>query len=656
MSSGGNTIPSSLLHSTNFTLPSLFPQTGPFKIPGLSSLSNTHSLVGSGTSPQRIKTKRVRQRVDAGEPRNSYQNTNRTSLLQTKYTKASPIIPSMLNNNLTNNDTSSPSVDLFDYTIKSLNNTIMDEDNFDMLKEEFEDESKESSPNNSITSSASKRKSFLPKQLLEDQIVSNNNDSHEGTNSPTLDNSGGDETLSESGNLDILNENSRPLINNNSNSLNNNLSINSLLMGPREEEKGPDSEALHKFNEAMHAFDAQRRFVSTFIEQNKKNALFEDSKRQLGQQQNGMTPSSNNRDYAKFAATLKQEIVTSVNGSIEKVLGEFIQNENQKFMALGMALNHQQNNTDLGRSPLLMQSLHNNPYLNGAGPTNGHSLPNGGGIFPTNPWANNFNPFATSAILGNMSSLMGMRGDENGGPPRKKRSKVTDTIRVSRFTSGSQNSGSQPNSARSSPQLASYLPPSLINPSMYSSSNYQEDREPSPTGTGDFSDTGTSYDGPQNTQLTPMHLRKAKLMFFWTRYPSSAVIKSYFPDVRFNKGSISQAVKWLSNFREFFYAQIEKFARQALAEGIQSREDIVVTRESEIFKNLNQHYNRNNHVQPPERFHLVIQETLREFFCSIQHGKDADPSWKKSIYKIINRLDETVPEYFKEPDFLERLE
>ena len=46
-----------------------------------------------------------------------------------------------------------------------------------------------------------------------------------------------------------------------------------------------------------------------------------------------------------------------------------------------------------------------------------------------------------------------------------------------------------------------------------------------------------------------MHLRKAKLMFFWTRYPSSAVIKMYFPDIKFNKNNTAQLVKWFSNFR-----------------------------------------------------------------------------------------------------------
>ena len=40
--------------------------------------------------------------------------------------------------------------------------------------------------------------------------------------------------------------------------------------------------------------------------------------------------------------------------------------------------------------------------------------------------------------------------------------------------------------------------------------------------------------------------------------------------------------------------QMEKFARQALAEGMTHREQLHVTEDSEIYKSLNQHYNRNN--------------------------------------------------------------
>ncbi|XP_026314855.1 homeobox protein prospero isoform X3 [Hyposmocoma kahamanoa] len=180
----------------------------------------------------------------------------------------------------------------------------------------------------------------------------------------------------------------------------------------------------------------------------------------------------------------------------------------------------------------------------------------------------------------------------------------------------------------------------------------------------DCNSTDLPYDGIQPTisfsmyssTLTPMHLRKAKLMFFWVRYPSSAVLKMYFPDIKFNKNNTAQLVKWFSNFREFYYIQMEKYARQALSEGLKTAEDLHVAGDSELYRVLNLHYNRNNHIEVPPNFRYVVEQTLREFFRAIQGGKDVEQSWKKSIYKVISRLDDPVPEYFKSPNFLEQLE
>ena len=61
--------------------------------------------------------------------------------------------------------------------------------------------------------------------------------------------------------------------------------------------------------------------------------------------------------------------------------------------------------------------------------------------------------------------------------------------------------------------------------------------------------TDCSFFPTQSSTLTPMHLRKAKLMFFYVRYPSSAVLKMFFPDIKFNKNNTAQLVKWFSNFR-----------------------------------------------------------------------------------------------------------
>jgi len=163
-------------------------------------------------------------------------------------------------------------------------------------------------------------------------------------------------------------------------------------------------------------------------------------------------------------------------------------------------------------------------------------------------------------------------------------------------------------------------------------------------------------DGSHNATLTPMHLRKAKLMFFWVRYPSSAILKMYFPDIKFNKNNTAQLVKWFSNFREFYYIQMEKYARQALSEGVKNLEDIHVSMDSELYRGLNLHYNRNNHIEVPDHFLPVTEHTLREFVNSIRVGKDAEPSWKKQIYKIIARYDEPIPDYFKTQEFLQQLE
>ncbi|XP_017282423.1 prospero homeobox protein 1a isoform X3 [Kryptolebias marmoratus] len=155
--------------------------------------------------------------------------------------------------------------------------------------------------------------------------------------------------------------------------------------------------------------------------------------------------------------------------------------------------------------------------------------------------------------------------------------------------------------------------------------------------------------------LSPNHLKKAKLMFFYTRYPSSNMLKMYFSDVKFNRCITSQLIKWFSNFREFYYIQMEKFARQAINEGVTAVEELTVSRDAELFRALNMHYNKANDFEVPDRFLEVAQVTLREFFNAIVAGKDADPSWKKAIYKVICKLDSEVPEVFKSPNCLQEL-
>lgn len=50
-------------------------------------------------------------------------------------------------------------------------------------------------------------------------------------------------------------------------------------------------------------------------------------------------------------------------------------------------------------------------------------------------------------------------------------------------------------------------------------------------------------------------------------------------------------------YREFYYIQMEKYARQAVSEGVKNSDDLRVGGDSEIYRVLNLHYNRNNHIE-----------------------------------------------------------
>ncbi|KAK7907848.1 hypothetical protein WMY93_016460 [Mugilogobius chulae] len=130
-----------------------------------------------------------------------------------------------------------------------------------------------------------------------------------------------------------------------------------------------------------------------------------------------------------------------------------------------------------------------------------------------------------------------------------------------------------------------------------------------------------SEENPQEEGLTTNHLKKAKLMFFYTRYPSSHVLKMCFSDVQFTRCITSQLIKWFSNFREFFYIQMEKFARHVVLQGVTDGDALTVGRESELFRVLNLHYNKTTDFQVPERFLEVAEITLREFYVAICLGK-----------------------------------
>ena len=65
-------------------------------------------------------------------------------------------------------------------------------------------------------------------------------------------------------------------------------------------------------------------------------------------------------------------------------------------------------------------------------------------------------------------------------------------------------------------------------------------------------------------------------------------------------------------FREFYYIQMEKYARQALSEGVKSEQDLQIHEDSELYRVLNVHYNRNNHIE----VRPIKKRTSRTHSCS----------------------------------------
>lgn len=60
---------------------------------------------------------------------------------------------------------------------------------------------------------------------------------------------------------------------------------------------------------------------------------------------------------------------------------------------------------------------------------------------------------------------------------------------------------------------------------------------------------------------------------------------------------LTNPFRFCSSCREFYYIQMEKYARQSVTEGAKSVDELHVTADCEIYRVLNLHYNRNNHIE-----------------------------------------------------------
>uniref|UniRef100_A0AC34RJ97 Prospero domain-containing protein n=1 Tax=Panagrolaimus sp. JU765 TaxID=591449 RepID=A0AC34RJ97_9BILA len=657
---------------------------------------NFQQIFAAVSNSQRAKLKRCRQRVDAGEPRNTYQNQPKMNDFKRERSISAP---SENGFNVKIGDYDSDSEDIPAKRMKT-DDLLDDENSFaeadqkeidDMLEQDDQQNDGEEgdelchSNNSAMSNSSSRRKCFQPQR----QMTGNNDlaEDPEFANEKVVD---ADETsvVGENGSRspDLDDENDE-VVQNSTPSNHPNYLLNMMNMLP------PN---LNNFNNSgtsklQELLEVQRRIQMNNSEPNQKEqgpAEKLPSLSHLHQTQSQEV----NQGLLRLMQSLKDEIGTV----IEKVVADYRTREARAFMermlkTVAFTTEMQQQMQDMKNQqqqriaaaaasflmPKSMNSMYNPPvsnvptfsnpamsnFLAAAAAANQNNSNTGcsNSIFPAPQTLANF-----SAIGNHLNNNPLLRPGNNlmDNSLKKKRSKVTDSLRVNKTGIVRDSSNSLPASERSSPLSNNYFPPTMVSHPLYNNTSFNQTddiKEESAENSDSFSDCGP-YDGnfSQNSRfsstLTPIHLRKAKLMFFYTRYPSSALLKSYFPDIRFNKNNTAQLVKWFSNFREFFYMQMEKYAKQALAEGVEHRSQIVVTEDSEIYKTLNQHYNRNNLFPPPPRLRIVIEETLREFFTALQQGRDAEPSWKKAIYKIINQMDDPIPEHFKHPSFMNSLE
>ncbi|KRZ51498.1 Homeobox protein prospero [Trichinella nativa] len=438
----------------------------------------------------------------------------------------------------------------------------------------------------------------------------------------------------------------------------------------------------------------QRRYIETLTEHQRLAFLKNEfTTVDDGKRRDGLELLLSAKEIQTLADRFKSQLMSTVTSCIDKAVENFLQSlRSASVTPIAMHLRSRQatsaelSNGSIAapRNGLFFNEPHLRPFY--CGPF-GYSNPLPPGSFPLGPTLNapgcfpprhtdassiypafqgcfNFHPMAASLQGGDSAkptTTVGVAEPANAFSglvmPRKRRSKVTDT-RVNRVTPG-RSDESQSEYRQTGSFLTGGYPPSMVAVAGgfgYDEAEFEPNSPSQSEGTEAEVTHGAEIPQAQNTTLTPMHLRKAKLMFFYTRYPSSVLLKAFFPDIRFNKNNTAQLVKWFSNFREFYYIQMEKYARQAVSEGARSEADITVSVDSELYKVLNLHYNRNNHVQAPASFRRVVEATLHEFFNAVLSGRDAEPSWKKSIYKVIARMDDQIPEYFKSPNFLEQLE
>lgn len=284
---------------------------------------------------------------------------------------------------------------------------------------------------------------------------------------------------------------------------------------------------LNSFNNGgtsklQELLEAQRRMQMNNQESNQKDSNPSDKISSLSQFHQ-LQHQEVNQSILRLMQNLKEEIGTA----IDKVVSEYRTREVRAFMermlkTVAFTTEMQQQMQDMKQqqqriaaaaaaSFLMPKSV--NPMYNGSTPSSVPSF--------TNPAVSNFLAAAAAANQNNTSSssnsifptpqslanlsAMGNSLSQNSllipgnntsdCSLRKKRSKVTDSLRVNKTGIVRDTSNSLPASERSSPLANSYFPPTMVSHPLYNSTNFAaDDLGESADNSDSFSDCGP-YDG-----------------------------------------------------------------------------------------------------------------------------------------------------------------
>ncbi|OXA44802.1 Homeobox protein prospero [Folsomia candida] len=133
---------------------------------------------------------------------------------------------------------------------------------------------------------------------------------------------------------------------------------------------------------------------------------------------------------------------------------------------------------------------------------------------------------------------------------------------------------------------------------------------------------------PQVIKLTMQHFIKAKMIFFYTQFPSTRSIQQYFPDVEHP-------------------SDIEQIAKIFEASRV-----ITIPTHFNLYKTLHYYFDPLRSTEPSEEFQLKVTQSTREYFIALQNGVDASEI-ESRVTRALKQIEEDPPEWLQSRDFME---